>query len=433
MPHIKKIKKFLHGSGFYSYRDETVPKKLLREYRQTLLSSNPRNLRVKRSWAQIKSLGEKRTILVMELGGSYFKLFDVKVKENDKIDVKKFQSVQFYEDKLYTPEVLWNDIKVQLDAFVKKDERLQIHDCVFIFTFPIAQIMREDGIIDAVSLKINKSVKSKGIVGIRIGESLQKYMRKNGYPNIVISVTNDSIINVLSAKGMEIIQKRKYDAAINIIVGTGANIAVGADENSKQNPGLFMINTEFGGFSSTPVSKFDRIFHKRAECGKDYLTEKMISGLWQPHVFKIMLEECVKEGFAPNDAMGIFENTEMDAGEIEEALSMGIYEGKNNEIYNYLWKEIHVRGGELCGIMLGQIMAELARKNKNKYMNIALIEVGSVLKKSKSFKNKMVKAINDELEHQNLHGRISYISTRPKNATALGAGVFTAMQKNTTG
>jgi hexokinase len=429
MPHIRKVKTFLHKSGFYAYRDESVPKKMLKEYAKTLQPSNKRNLEVKKSWEEIISLGPKRTILVLELGGSYLKLFDVKVKEGNKIDVKKFQSVQFYEDKLYTPEVLWGDIKLQLDAFVKKEERNGIRDCVFIFTFPIRQIVRKDGVIDAVSVKINKAVRSKGIVGLCIGESLQKYLRSRGYPNIVISVTNDSIINVLSAKGMEIMQNQKYDAAINIIVGTGVNIAVGTNVKGKCGPGMKMINTEFGGFCSPPPSSFDKIFHSRVECGKDCLTEKMISGLWQPHIFKIVLEECVKHGHAKKEILRIFDQVAFDAGEIEEALNMGIFEGKESDIYNYLWKEIHVRGAELCGMMLAEIMADLAKKHKKGKIDIALIEVGSVLKKSKTFKNRMIRSINEILAKYKMDGKVRFISTRPRNATALGASVFTAMQK----
>jgi hypothetical protein len=83
-------------------------------------------------------------------------------------------------------------------------------------------------------------------------------------------------------------------------------------------------------------------------------------------------------------------------------------------------------------MMLAEIMADLAKKHKKGKIDIALIEVGSVLKKSKTFKNRMIRSINEILAKYKMDGKVRFISTRPRNATALGASVFTAMQKEKT-
>ncbi|MBD3328176.1 hypothetical protein GF340_02610 [Candidatus Peregrinibacteria bacterium] len=425
---ISKIKKFLKDNGFYKYR--TQIKKISENYRLEFLREadpkNKRNIIIEKSWHDIVSFGRKRKLLVLELGGSYFKLFDVTVTHKDHLLVNKFQSIRFYEDKLYTPQILFEDMKVQLDAFVKKKDRKNIDDCVFIFTFPIEQYARKDGVIDAVTININKAVRSKNIIGIKIGESLQKYLRRRGYPKIKIGVTNDSMVNVLSAKGIEIGQKLHFDAALNIIVGTGSNIAVGYNIPEGKKSHLYMVNTEFGGFHTTPTSTFDQIFHKNIASGSEYLNEKMISGIWQPFVFKIILEECVKNKILQPTCLDIFKRIPLDGGEIETALNSR----KNHqysEIHSFIWNELIQRGATLCGIGIASVMAEIGRQNKGKSLKFALIEVGSVLKKAKNFKEIMTKTIDKELIRLKAAKNVKYVSTRPRNATPLGATVFSTI------
>lgn len=430
MQDLAKIREYLENNGFYEYEKsrQQIADGFTKEYADVAKESNKRNILLENhAWQDIHSFGEPRQILILELGGSYFKLFKVEIQSEKKIRVLREQSVQFYENKLYTPEVLFSDMKVQLDAFIREEEREDVKDAVFIFTFPIEQFRRDDNTFDAIATKITKDIRNKDIVGMRIGESLQKFLRERGYENINIGVTNDSVASLLAAKSAEIMQNLSFDAALNIIVGTGANIAVGFDLPKDSDESFYVVNTEFGSFTSPPLSKFDKLFHETLESKDEYLTEKMMSGVWKPRLFKTVLEDMITNDVLPPEALQIFEQCGLDAREIDSALKYHTIESDFFEVYEFIWNEIVKRGATICGIAVANIMVSILKVSDKKQLHFGIVQVGSVLKKAKGFKETMVQAIDSELGRNNCLMNIHYTLLNPKNAAAKGASVFSTL------
>jgi hexokinase len=115
-----KIRDYLRRHGFYYYRlySQQISREFEKEYKKSLDPFNKRNLHVRKLWHQFDTLGKPRRIVSLDLGGTNLNLFDIRVQENNEYQIASSHSVNFYEDKVYTPEVLYHDLKHHLDLFL---------------------------------------------------------------------------------------------------------------------------------------------------------------------------------------------------------------------------------------------------------------------------------------------------------------------------
>jgi len=425
---IEKIKKHLKNKGFYQYQDTaSFLNALSSELGEATSLRNKRNILFEHSWQDLTSFGEPRSLLVIELGGSFLRLMDVEIVETSLIEIKKTEKIDFYnKDRIYTPDVLFGDIVEHLNSFVGDSKRNQIKDSVLIFTFPIEQYKRNDGSIDAIAIKINKKIKHNKIVGIKVGKTFEELAHQHGYQNLKVSVTNDTVTSLLSSKYIELNGNHSFDAAINIIVGTGTNIAVGynrADQNNK----LFIANTEFGYFKCFPMSEYDTNFNQTSSTKDQSLAEKMISGLWQPHIFKLIVEDLISAKLLTAEALQFLENTELQGHIIEQKLANETDKSEIYKLLDFIWMEQTVRGATLCGITLAHTMSTILEKTKTERIRIGLVEEGGVLKHARQFATTMYQTIDHQLSELAYREKIKYTSLNPDNKSALGSAVLNSI------
>ncbi|MBD3270337.1 hypothetical protein GF376_02325 [Candidatus Peregrinibacteria bacterium] len=423
---IQTIRADLLKNGFYKHlnNQEKLSEKFLCEFNLARAKDNPRNIHFNHSWKEIDSYGEDRILLLIELGGTFLKLFKISVK-NNRINLLKSKKINFYRKIIYTPEILFSDLKLRLDFFLNHHEQQTIENCIFIFTFPLKQYKRKDGIIDGICTNFAKQHRSKGIVGLAIGENLQKYLNQNGYPLLKIGVTNDSPPSLLAAKKIEIENKEEnFDAIINIIVGTGSNIAVGYNLNNN----FFISNTEFGLFTSFPQSVYDKRMDKKTTSKGTYLTEKMFSGAWRDEVFKEILKSLIKKKVIDKKLKQKYKISKLDSKGLDELLDKRMI--KSHELYplKFIWQEISKRGGYICGFALANIILELQKDKQD--MNFGIIEVGGVIEFSKNFNNTMIQTMNLFIEKNfcstNAPRKITISLFNPKMQTIYGSTIFDA-------
>ena len=431
---IDQLRSYLKSKNFYTHLEQT-PKLISdfsKEYNDTSTLENKRNIFIPKKWDTVKSFGEPRKILILELGGSYLKLFDVEVLHDEKITIHKHQSVQFYQDKLYTPEIIFSDMKTQLDAFFPESERSKIAHCVFIFTFPIEQFTREDGYVDAVCTYFGKGHRSEGMIGTVMGESLQSYLQKNGYPAMKVCVTNDTPASLLALKSHEIHTSEYFHSAINIIVGTGFNIATTINTTNNNQSGFIIVNTECGNFKSVILSKFDEIFNEQVDSKNEYLTEKMVSGVWQPHIFKIIVTEMIRDQILPPESIINFNFDNMDAGEIEKFLENPPKNLEHVDSFRFIWGEIISRAATICAILLVSFINENLKKEQvTNNITIGIVEVGSVIEKAKGFKKTLLDTIDNLLGQLQLTEKVQYKFINQKHTVSNGCAIFdTLLQSN---
>ncbi len=424
---ISTIEAELEKSGFYDFlkNQPKIQQKLLTEFDKARTPKNPRNLQFSHSWEEIDSYGPDRRLLLMELGGTYFKIFLIKIK-NNKVTIWKKYRIKFYKNIVYTPKILFQEIQRHLDKFTSNLDRSRIKNTIFIFTFPLNQFRRPDGMIDGICGNFGKTRKSKGIVGIKVGEKLQKHLNQNGYPNIKLSVTNDSPPSLLSAKKIEIEDpKTHFHGLINLIVGTGTNIAVGYNLNNK----FFLSNTEFGTFDAFPQSEYDkRMDAKLTEGRGTYKTEKMFSGIWRPKVFQEIVKDLFRKKILLKSDYKQLKLESLDACTLDDLLCKKVK--KTDPLYPlaFIWDQIAYRGGYICGFSIAKMILKLKSRLRN--VDFGIIEVGAVLEHSQTFRFTMIDTINSLLEQnlskQTKHHRIVYNLLSFKDQTVYGATIFDA-------
>ena len=429
---IKNAKKFLLKNDFYKYKDSKgIAKKILQELHEVSSDDNKRNILLKDSWKQINSLGKSRTILVVELGGSYLHLIKAEIKTTQDIKIINSVSIDFYDKtKIYTPEILFTDIYNHLNQFVDTEEKSQIKDCVFIFTFPLEQFRRKDGCIDAVAIKINKHIKHQGIIGMHVGEEMEKFGRLHGFSNLKVSVTNDTIPALLASKYFEIKTQKTFDASLIIIVGTGTNIALGYDKQTETGDKYFIVNTEFAYFNAFPMSSFDKIFEKDNPTKGESMAEKKISGLWQPFLYKTIIEEMISAKILPIEYAEIINNLKMSGRKIELLLKDKKLPPAMHDVLNFIWLEQTRRAAFITGLALANCMHYVFKKSSKNKLNFGMIEVGGVIKNARLFNEHMHKSINEELARLDCHDKISYTIISTDHTSTKGAVIFNSIIRN---
>lgn len=425
---IDIIRQHCHKNNFYAYRlhNKEIAAKLQNEYVDASSPSNKRNLCFEKSWSQIHSFGQPREIIAIDLGGTNLNIFQVKVQGETEVKIVDKHSTSFYEDKVYTPEVLFTDLQHEIDIFVTSSkERENLKSIVFIFSFPIEQVTREDGYIDAVCTFFGKTRKSEGIVGLQVGSAFQKHLRENGYSNVSVSVTNDTPIYSLAAKGHEIMSKEAFDASMNIIVGTGMNISAAFDDNTAKNcKGLRVINTECGDFKGVELSTFDETFKKHNDTPERYLTEKMMSGAWLSKVFKVMIEDLVQSKIVPSEIFSDINQGDIQAEELESIIAKKSLPAEKHEIISFIWKELNKRGGALGAMILAGMIEELIKTLEKDHIRLFIMETGSVLSKGYGFRESLIDTLDSEIGRRGMSEKVSYTFMNHPDQSALGAVIF---------
>lgn len=424
------VREYFKKNDFYAYLLETpiISDNLAKEFIKVADPSNKRNLHLKKYWSQISTFGKPRRIISMDLGGTNLKIDKVDITQDNNVKIIDTTKKIFYENKTYTPQALFKDLTKHLNDFIKdREEKTTISNIVFIFSYPIEQLVREDGYVDAICTFFNKTRKQEGIIGLQIGQSFQNHLRKNGYPNVSVSVTNDTPIYCLAAKAYEILHKKKFDASLNLIAGTGTNISAGFDETEIEKlKGFRIINTEFGDFRGVKLSKFDKIFDRTVDMPDRYLTEKMISGAWQHQIFKIILNDLIENKII---SPAIIENIDLnnaDGEKIENHFTDGTLKSDQLKILYFIWKELNKRGASICGITIARIMEQILKKSNKETIDIIILETGSVIQKGTGFREQLIDTIDGELGRLGLGHKINYNLDTLKDLSAYGAVIFDA-------
>ncbi|MGL5830550.1 MAG: hexokinase family protein [Candidatus Altimarinota bacterium] len=385
---------YLASQGFYSYRDnlDKTSANLQKEIAAALSKSNRRRLSLPRRWSEIRSFGPTRPLLIIELGGTFLKIFKVKVSSRE-VKLIKEVKIDFYEDIIYTPQVLFNRLLSHLNNFLSTGERLSLPKIFFIFTFSQDQSQRFSGQLEGRINNFGKSHRGRGIVGLKIGQSLEKFLRKHGYPKVKISVTNDTPATLLAFKKHEFNQQKiKSQAILNLIVGTGTNLGIGFNQKDQ----FSIYNTEFGNFRSIPISKLDTLLQRKLSSGNSYQTEKMFSGNWQWQLFNTILQDLKKKKLVSTEFLTTHKLEKMDSTALEIFFRKSKLTDMDFYFLQKIWREQLERGAFICALVLANFikylyLKQLISSSHQKAIQIAILPTGSVIDYAYNFQKSLHK------------------------------------------
>lgn len=223
-----------------------------------------------------KEVPINKPVIVMDAGGTNFRVAIVHFDEDRKAVIEKF--------KLYSMPGVEEQVSKEkffeiMAGYVK--EVISISNNVgFCFSYPAEIFPNKDGKL----IRFSKEINAKEVEGQMIGENLNIALGALGHASKHVVLLNDTVATLLA--GRSGFQNRVFDSYVGFILGTGTNCAyIESNENIAKKPDLDpaksqIINIESGGFGKAPMSTIDNQFDMSTKNPGEHTFEKMISGAY---------------------------------------------------------------------------------------------------------------------------------------------------------
>jgi hexokinase len=391
-----EIKDFLNQNNFFQYKQyQSYIDALDLEICNALSKHNTNHIYFPDRLDQFSTPKQDTPFVTMDLGGMYLRLSLCKTVKG-KIKTLQAHKVSFYEDKTYTPEVLFTDLKTHLDNFLEnispKPEKL-----VFSFAYALKPQISKKNKLDGEILFLGKNHRQSGLIGINLGQEMQKFLRARGYPGLDIFVINDSSLALLSAK---MLQKHTPPAVLSLVVGSGTNISVGYDTIK----GFKVFNLEFGNFDFFPYSNFDDQLNHQSLTPNKFRTEKLYSGTWQHLLFRVILEKALRAEIIKSDPR-LTPLKKMSSLELEDLFHQKDVDLPSLSDLKDIWKEINIRGSLISALGIFTVIRYLQANHIIDHA-VTVLEVGALLEHCHEFRHNFEKYLLTLLEKHPKMGKI---------------------------
>jgi hexokinase len=144
------------------------------------------------------------------------------------------------------------------------------------FAFPLKPVFK-GGKLDGILVMGTKEHAFQGLVGVAVGETIERYIKSKYNRDIRVSIANDTICLTLAG-----LTKHPAGAIAGGIVGTGMNFAVFLDDTH-------LVNLEAANFDKFPQSPEGKQIDAQSNRKGSALYEKEISGGYLYHHFNIQI------------------------------------------------------------------------------------------------------------------------------------------------
>lgn len=237
---------------------------------------------------------EKGDFLALDLGGTNFRVLDVRLSGAGEIEVRNSFEVRVPEHLRHgSGRDLFSFIARGLKDFLSKNHIRSLRRLGFVFSFPVQKNGPDSGTL----VSWTKDLTASGVVGRDVSELLRRALEENGVENVRVSaLVNDTVAAFLSTA------YRHNDADMGLILGTGTNACYPENterivylEDEYRDLTEMIINTEWGGFASLARNDFDRRLDENISRPGEQTLEKMVSGLYLGRLAKIVLDELVRK------------------------------------------------------------------------------------------------------------------------------------------
>uniref|UniRef100_A0A8B9LWW6 Hexokinase-2 n=1 Tax=Astyanax mexicanus TaxID=7994 RepID=A0A8B9LWW6_ASTMX len=242
---------------------------------------------------------EKGEFLALDLGGSKFKVLQVKVSEDGN------RKVQMESEIFPIPEEvingrgtdLFDHVADSLKNFMQKNNINQKKKPLgFTFSFPCLQSKLDEGVL----LSWSKNYKARGVQGTNVVQALRQAINKTGGIDVdVLALVNDTVGTMMTCG---------YDdqhCEVGVIIGTGTNACYMEElrhiDLVEGDEGRMCINTEWGAFGDDGalhdfITGFDSEIDAASINPGKQLFEKMVSGMYMGELVRLILLKMAKRG-----------------------------------------------------------------------------------------------------------------------------------------
>ncbi|KAL2083244.1 hypothetical protein ACEWY4_021017 [Coilia grayii] len=299
---IKKVDRFLYAMRLSEEQLKDISKRFRAEMEKGLSRESNATAALKMLPTHVRSTpdgSEKGEFLALDLGGSRFKVLQVKVSENGKRKVQMESETYAIPEEILSGRgtELFDHVAESLKDFMQKNSINQKKKPLgFTFSFPCAQSKLNEGVL----LSWSKHFKSRGVQGRNVVQSLrQAISRVRDIDVDVLALVNDTVGTMMTCG---------YDdqrCEVGVIVGTGTNACYMEEmrhiELVEGDEGRMCINTEWGAFGDDGalddyITDFDREIDAASSNAGKQLFEKMVSGMYMGELVRLILLKMAKRG-----------------------------------------------------------------------------------------------------------------------------------------
>ncbi|MCJ8730353.1 hypothetical protein PDJAM_G00183490 [Pangasius djambal] len=299
---IKKVDRFLYAMRLSDEQLLDIQSRFRVEMEKGLSKESNVAATVKMLPTHVRSTpdgSEKGEFLALDLGGSKFKVLQVKVSEDGKRKVQMESETFPVPDEVLSGRGtdLFDHVAESLKTFMqKKNINQKKKPLGFTFSFPCLQMKLDEGVL----LSWSKNYRARGVKGTNVVQLLRQAINKVGGIDVdVLALVNDTVGTMMTCG---------YDdqhCEVGVIIGTGTNACYMEEMRHidlvEGDEGRMCINTEWGAFGDDGVlddfiTSFDQEIDAASINPGKQLFEKMVSGMYMGELVRLILLKMAKRG-----------------------------------------------------------------------------------------------------------------------------------------
>jgi len=375
-----------------------------------------------------KKVPTNRKVIVMDAGGTNFRVATVYFDEQKKPVVENFSTYPMPGiEKETTSEDFFATIADYIRHIAHKAPNIG-----FCFSYPTEMFPNKDGRV----IRFSKEIKAHQVLGQMIGENLNRALAAAGSagPKHIV-LLNDTVATLLAGHAAN---RQPFAGYIGFILGTGTNCCyIEKNTNITKNKDLDpaknqIINCESGGFARCPRGKIDEWFDNDTTNPGRQIFEKMISGAYLGPLCLRVIHTAADDGlFRPSTARLLHNIKDLQTKTISSFLSepltgadpltaacAEINETERVTLY-LLIDRLTERAAKLTAVNLSSVAIK-SGKGTNPCQPVCIVAEGTTFYHLKNLKPRVEYYLKNYLENQ--HG-IYYEIAAVDNATLLGAAI----------
>ncbi|XP_076581996.1 hexokinase HKDC1 isoform X7 [Chaetodon auriga] len=302
----KKVDRFLYAMRLHDDQLKGISARFQAEIKKGLSSESNAAAAVKMLPTHVRSTPdgkEKGQFLALDLGGSKFKVLQVKVREGMGI---RRGGVELEEKTYPIPKELligrgtelFDHVSESLKDFmhVKNISLEKKHPLAFTFSFPCEHSSLDQGLL----LNWSKNYRVRGLQGKDVVQTLRDSIDRSGDMNVeVLAMVNDTVATMMTC-GFD-----DNFCEVGLIIGTGTNAcymeALCHIDLVEGDEGRMCVNTEWGAFGEDGalneyITEFDRDVDAASNNPRKQIFEKMISGMYLGELVRLVVLKMAKLG-----------------------------------------------------------------------------------------------------------------------------------------
>ncbi|KAG7236004.1 hypothetical protein INR49_001402 [Caranx melampygus] len=300
------VDRFLYAMRLHDDQLRDISARFQAEMKKGLSSESNAAAAVKMLPTHVRSTPvgtEKGQFLALDLGGSQFKVLQVKVREGMGI---RRGGVELEEKTYPIPgellvgkgAELFDHVSESLKDFMhEKNISLEKkHPLAFTFSFPCEQTTLDQGKL----VNWSKNYRVRGFQGKDVVQALREAIDRTGGMDIaVLAMVNDTVATMMTC-GFD----DNY-CEVGLIIGTGTNACYMEElrhiDLVEGDEGRMCVNTEWGGFGDDGalndyMTEFDKDIDAASNNPGKQIFEKMVSGMYLGELVRLVVLKMAKQG-----------------------------------------------------------------------------------------------------------------------------------------